>query len=124
MDGLTERNFRHQATATAITGGATFDRRGVAVEPSAATRYRVAIPANGGAYRVDVTHFNYRDIVAVVDMHQGREVFGTWLDEQGGTVWVEPTFVTSSREFALGLATAWGERAIYDAVEGVDIRVD
>lgn len=53
--------------------------------------------------------------------HGGIEFLGTWIDD--GVLYVDPVHVFTRKDFALGVAWAWGERAVYDFEAGKSINI-
>ena len=49
------------------------------------------------------------------------EYLGTWVD--AGEMYIEPVDVFARKDFALGVAWARGEKAIYDIAKQKDIRI-
>lgn len=106
------------AAATVIDGGGTFDRDLHAVHPT--DGYAVGLVR--GTWRTVPAHeAGLGDTLLEAAQVYADAYVGTWVD--AGLVHVDPVIILTCREDAIRLATALGQKAVYDFASQSDIEV-
>jgi hypothetical protein len=119
---LTTLQAEELAATTVRDGGATVSpTTGAPILFGEWNRYAVALPTATHGWQGPLAELPLA--ILTISAMAGNNALGTWVDTETGVAYVDQVQLFSDKRTALGVAASRNELAIWDGLEGAEVRL-